>query len=150
MYLSLPSKISLLMLEVSDIATKKKPVAKPYNGGTWTASRMNSFIKGGLRALSRKWPQKYAAINLANVGRRFDPKTGKESYRYKCAGCGNIFKSNEVQADHIDPVVSIEDGFIDWNEYIKRLLCEADNYQVLCVACHGVKTENERKQRKKQ
>lgn len=149
MYLSLPSKISLLMLEVSDIAAKKKPVAKPYNGGTWTASRMNSFIKGGLRALSRKWPQKYAAINLANVGRRFDPKTGKESYRYKCAGCGNIFKSNEVQADHIDPVVSIEDGFIDWNEYIKRLLCEADNYQVLCVACHGVKTENERKQRKK-
>ena len=137
------------MCEGNEIASKKKPVAKPYNGGTWTASRMASFIKGGLRTLSRKWPQKYEAINRANVGKRFDPKTGKESYRYKCAACSNIFKSSEIQADHIEPVVSVEDGFIDWNEYIKRLFCEADNYQVLCVACHGIKTENERKQRKK-
>ena len=110
---------------------------------------MASFIKGGLRTLSRKWPQKYEALSRACVGKRFDPKTRKESFRYTCAGCGNLFKSNEVQVDHIDPVVSVEDGFVDWNVYIERMFCEADNYQILCVACHGVKTDNERKQRKK-
>ena len=131
------------------MATKKKPVEKPYNGGTWTEARMASFIKGGLRTLSRKWKPKYTAISLANVGRRFDPKTGKDSYRYKCASCGDSFKSSDVQADHIDPVVSIEDGFVDWNVYIKRLLCEVENYQILCIACHAVKTSTEREQRKK-
>jgi len=131
------------------VVIKKKPVEKPYNGGTWTESRRASFIKGGLRTLSRKWPPKYKAISLANVGRRFDPKTGKDSYRYRCAACKEIFKSAEVQADHIEPVVDIEDGFIDWNEYIKRLLCEHDNYQILCITCHAVKTSTEREQRKK-
>lgn len=122
--------------------------SKPFNGGQWTAARMASFIKGGLRTLSRKWPQKYEAIKNALVGRKLDPATGKLSNRYRCAGCAKIFKLADVQVDHIDPVVSIEDGFIDWNEYISRMFCEADGLQVLCSACHSTKTQNERKQRK--
>lgn len=121
---------------------------KPFNGGAWTASRMASFIKSVIRMGSRKWPQKYEALNRALIGKRLDPRTGKMSNRYKCAGCNNLFKATEVQVDHIDPVVSVEDGFIDWNEYIMRMYCEADGFQILCSECHGVKTENERKQRK--
>lgn len=127
---------------------KRGSVPKPFNGGQWTASRMASFIKGGLRTLSRKWPPKYETLKRAMVGRRLDPATGKMSNRYQCAGCGNLFKQADVQVDHIDPVVSVTDGFIDWNEYIMRMFCEADGLQVLCSECHGVKTQNERKQRK--
>jgi len=127
---------------------KRSNIPKPFNGGQWTASRMASFIKGGLRTLSRKWPPKYETLKRAMVGRRLDPTTGKMSNRYQCAGCGNLFKATEVQVDHIDPVVSVTDGFIDWNEYIMRMFCEADGLQVLCSECHGIKTQNERQQRK--
>jgi len=121
--------------------------AKPFNGGTWTAARMSSFIKSVLRAGSRKWPQKYEALKRALKGRFLDKSTGKMSNRYTCAGCGNMFKLVDVQVDHISPVVSVE-GFVDWNEYISRMYCEADGFQVLCSTCHSVKTQNERKARK--
>lgn len=126
----------------------RKSPPKPFNNGQWTVSRMASFIKGGLRTLSRKWPPKYETLRKANVGKRLDPATGKESFRYRCAGCNNVFKQKDVQVDHIDPVVSTIDGFVDWNEYIMRMFCEADGLQVLCTECHNIKTQNERKQRK--
>jgi 5-methylcytosine-specific restriction endonuclease McrA len=126
---------------------KAKP-EKPFNSGQWTAARMNSFIKGGIRTLSRRWPPRYESLNLALIGKRLDPATGKMSNRYKCAACGDMFKQADVQVDHIDPVVSVEGGFIDWNIYIKRMYCEVDGFQVLCSQCHNVKTQNERKKRK--
>ena len=121
---------------------------KPFNGGQWTVGRMSSFIKGGLRTLSRKYPQRYEALKLAMVGRKLDPATGKLSNRYKCADCSELFKLNGVEVDHIDPVVSIEGNAYDWNIYIKRLFCDADGYQILCKECHAIKTKNERTQRK--
>jgi hypothetical protein len=45
--------------------------------------------------------------------------------------------------DHILPAGSLNcsgdlPGFVD------RLFCETDNLQVLCTACHNVKTQNEK------
>ena len=59
--------------------------------------------------------------------------------------CKEEFTSKDVEVDHINPVVSIQDGFIDWNEFIKRLYCGKENLQVLCKPCHKIKTKNERK-----
>lgn len=122
--------------------------AKPYNGGTWTQARFASFIKSALRAASRKWPQKHEALKKACVGKRLNKATGKDVFHYKCAACSNLFKAVDVQVDHIDPVVSVENGFEGWGIYIERMFCEADGYQVLCKTCHSVKTANERKARK--
>ena len=123
-------------------------VPKPYNGGQWTAARYRSFIISILRAGSRKWPQKYEALKRALIGKRLDPKTGKMSNRYKCAACSNLFKADQVQVDHIYPVVDVKDGFVDWNTYIDRMYPEAERFQILCSECHSVKTQNERKMRK--
>jgi hypothetical protein len=122
--------------------------AKPYNGGTWTSARFASFIKSALRAASRKWPQKHQALKDACVGKRLNKATGKDIFHYKCAACAKLFKGVDVQVDHIDPVVSVEHGFIGWDVYIERMFCEADGYQVLCKTCHSIKTANERKARK--
>jgi len=63
---------------------------------------------------------------------------------------------SKVNVDHIDPVESIESGFIDWNTFIERLFCEEKNLQLLCKSCHTIKTNKEvserteaRKKRKK-
>ena len=50
------------------IPRKKAPDKdKPYNDGTWTEGRFNSFIKSTLRSGSQRWPPKYKALNAANA-----------------------------------------------------------------------------------
>jgi 5-methylcytosine-specific restriction endonuclease McrA len=127
----------------------KKSNPKPYNSGTWTVARFHSFIKSALRAASRRWPPKFEALKKACVGKRLDSATGKQSFRYKCAGCANIFKAVDVSVDHIYPVVDPERGFTTWDDVIDRMFCEVDKLQVLCNTCHSIKTANERKQRTK-
>lgn len=128
-------------------ARKQAGLVKPYNGGQWTQARFDSFVKSALRAASRRWPPKYEALKRACVGKRHDPATGKQSFRYTCQGCANIFKAAEVSVDHIWPVVDTEEGFVSWDDVIRRMFCEVDGLQILCNTCHSVKTQNERKQR---
>ena len=53
-----------------------------------------------------------------------------------------------MHIDHIDPVVDPERGFVDWDIYIARLFCSAENLQLLCEPCHKTKTDREREIRK--
>lgn len=123
------------------------------NGGRWTEARFHSFIKGGLRAISNRWPPKYEVLKEARVKRGF----------YKCAGYkrrshivpaslppkkGNKRRIKNAIVDHISPVIDTIKGFVSWDETISRLFCEADGLQVLCHECHVRKTADEREQRK--
>lgn len=85
-----------------------------------------------LRKLSRMWPAKNDA-----------KRNGKVGYgKYKCKYCGIVDGPNELQVDHINPVVPIT-GWDDWNGYIDRLFCPAEDMQVLCKPCHQVKSKEE-------
>ena len=124
--------------------------SKIRNNGKWTEARYRSFITSVLRAGSRKWPPKYETLNEAFVGKKINKASGREAKHYKCAKCKKAFPSSQVQVDHIEPVVSTEDGFKSWDEYIERLFCEKENLQTLCKGCHAKKTlkeTNESKQR---
>jgi len=97
-------------------------------------SKFNSFIKNLLRQGSYKWSARTDALRKARISRGL----------YKCATCGiDRFKRGEVQLDHIDPVVSVENGFTTWDDYINRLFCDADGFQVICTTCHDAKTKIE-------
>ncbi|MDA9550222.1 HNH endonuclease [bacterium] len=122
---------------------------KTRNNGRWTEARHKSFIISALRGAHSKWGVKADVKKSARVS------TGK----YLCACCGTVGpatlppdkgqsrRKNNAAVDHIDPVVCPKDGFIDWNTYINRMFLEEDGYQVLCWACHGVKTRDERELR---
>ena len=122
-------------------------IDKKRNGGQWTEARFHSFIKSGLRALSRKWPVKWEVLNDACTGRKENIKTGKQAKHYKCAECGKEFPAKDVQVDHIEPIIPLS-GFVSWDETIERMLCEKDGLQVLCLTCHRAKSLEERKQSK--
>jgi hypothetical protein len=49
--------------------------------------------------------------------------------------------------DHVIPVVPL-DRYPDWNEYINRLFCDTDNFEVLCDDCHHSKSQAERQIRR--
>lgn len=55
----------------------------------------------------------------------------------RCEGCGE--KVPKVYIDHIDPV-----GDVGWG-FIERLFCPSHRLMGLCLECHRVKTNTERR-----
>ncbi len=68
----------------------------------------------------------------------------KDAVQYRCNVCQTFVGSTKVSVDHISPVVSVTDGFLDFNTFIQRLFCDATNLQVICDECHNTKTQAER------
>ena len=103
-------------------------------------------IIAALRLLARYWSPKKearkAAMVMVDKG-LYKNGNQKKVQQFKCRECAELFGTKEVQVDHIDPVVSVERGFTDWNDYIDRLFCSVDNLQVLCKPCHKVKSKIE-------
>lgn len=126
------------------------PRAKPKKtrcSGTWTEARYNSFIKSGIRSLTRKWKPMFDALKDAATEKKVNVKTGRVAQHYKCADCGGSFPAKDVAIDHIEPIVPIT-GFTSWDDIISRALCEKSGFQVLCKSCHAIKSKKENEQRK--
>lgn len=94
---------------------------------------MKTFLTGKLRSASLYWPPRNECLDNAKVERGV----------YACDECGMHFKRKELHVDHIEPVLDLEIGFVDWNTYISRLFCQAENLQALCKVCHSAKTMQE-------
>lgn len=101
---------------------------------------LRRFIIPKLRSASYRWHYRSQAIKDARV----------ERGRYKCAMCGNKeLKNGEFAVDHSEPVVPLDgwDGS-DYNQYLRRLLCKTEGFQILCHDCHTIKTDMEVQLRK--
>tara|TARA_R110002050_G_scaffold291167_2_gene445439 strand:+ start:11684 stop:12106 length:423 start_codon:yes stop_codon:yes gene_type:complete len=116
---------------------------KVRNGGTWTESKFNTFIRNQLRSATRKWGPIQTAKKKANVARGV----------YECAGCKEHIpptirkgrkRVQNIFVDHISPIVDPEVGFQGFDIYIDRMFCEDENLQVLCGECHDKKSLQER------
>lgn len=122
---------------------------KTRNGGEWTESRYNSFIKGGLRSASQRWPPKYRILSEACIGQKLNPASGRVAKFYKCNKCKNDFVAKDVEVNHIIPVVPVT-GFKSWDDTIERMFCEKEGLEVLCKPCHKSITKQENEERKKE
>jgi 5-methylcytosine-specific restriction endonuclease McrA len=114
----------------------------------WTSARFKSFIISALRSGMRRFPNKAGALKAAFTKRKRNTRTNRLGKHYRCAGCGGEFPHREVQVDHIEPVVSAENGWTNWDDFVSRLYCSVDGLQVLCMKCHTLKTQAENKQRR--
>lgn len=111
-------------------------VERTRNGGTWTEARYFSFIRSALRSAFQKWGPKHEAKKLAKRGYN----------QYECAHCGEIYGNKDTEVDHIEPAGSLK-TYEDLPAFVERMFCEVEGFQVLCKACHQVKTNEERKKR---
>lgn len=116
---------------------KKRP---PYN--------QNAMIRGAIRRTFSRSP---IVREVLMAGRREVPKYNKDgalakkpSVQYQCQVCFNWEGSTKVTVDHIEPVISVEVGFVDWNQFVDRLFCDKSNLQRICDTCHDKKTHIER------
>lgn len=80
--------------------------------------------------------------------RKDGSKAKKLAVQYLCGVCKQYVGSTHVSVDHIEPVIP-ESGFTDWETFIKRLFCGAENLQVICDDCHQKKTNEEAAARRK-
>lgn len=112
-------------------------VERTRNSGTWTEARYFSFIRSALRSAFQKWGPKHEAKKLAKRGYN----------QYECAHCGEIYGNKDTEVDHIQPAGSLK-TYQDLPAFVERMFCEVEGFQVLCKACHQVKTNEEREARK--
>jgi len=114
----------------------------------WSPARVKSFIISVLRSGTRRWPPKYLCLAEAYTEKKINPKTGRLAKHFLCNICKEEFTSTNIQVDHIIPVAAI-DGFTTWDDFINKLFCGKENLQAVCKQCHNIKSQAEKKQRKK-
>lgn len=100
-----------------------------------------NFINHCMKRIRGNWNHTPNAILAKELARQ-------ENGQYKCSKCLDCFSDKLVQVDHIEPVISVVDGFVSLDEYAKRMFCSVNNLTVLCKPCHKIKTKNEQEQRK--
>lgn len=108
----------------------------------------NAAIRGAIRRTFSRSP---VVREVLQAVRREVPKLNKDGTRskkdavqYRCGVCSSWVGSTRIAVDHIDPVIHPVHGFRDWNEFVARLFCSADNLQPICDECHQKKTNAER------
>lgn len=122
-------------------------MAKPPKtrcGGQWTEARFFSFIRSALRRSSSRWAPAFACLRAAETGKKVNEKTGRIAMHYRCSECGNELPRKEVAIDHIVEAGTLR-SFDDLPGFAERLFCEADGFQILCVPCHAIKTNEAKK-----
>ncbi len=73
-------------------------------------------------------------------------RSKRDSVRYKCSSCGELFSQGDSQCDHIVPVVpvNIPTEHMSWDILIDdRLFVDLDGLQILCKPCHVIKSNEE-------
>lgn len=139
---------------------KKRPIPKAgidrqFNSGLWTLARMRSFVMSALRRA--QWPARHRSFNKAFIRDGINPATGRQCKLHRCEECGGEFPQNQCHADHLHEVIPINHKWAsrpgsflsyDWNEVIRRLYVEADQYRILCHSCHSECTRKENEARK--
>lgn len=127
---------------------RKTPPFEAYP--TWTTARFWGFVRSALRQAFNRYPPKYESIKeAAETIQDGTYKTGSKKgqakmvRRYRCASCSLLFMQKEVQVDHIIPAGTLKE-FGDLPVFTERLFCGKDGLQVMCKACHHIKTQQEK------
>ena len=121
---------------------KNPKVPRTRNNNTLTEAAFWGFIRSTLRNASRWW--KPIAQCKADSKRAYKGTKELQKWEYQCNHCKDWFMEKEIQVDHI-----IECGTLtcseDVPEFIERLFCEKEGFQILCKPCHQIKTNLARK-----
>lgn len=141
---------------------KTKPLYD--ENGRW----INEFerIKAVVRVVFRQSPQHKQCMENARVELppklKNDGTPGKRNtIRYKCTLCNELFPSKYVNVDHIEEIIPLHvpRDDIDYNTLVRSIFCDIKNLQILCSipmihndnnkSCHLKKTNEEKFIRKR-
>lgn len=116
------------------IKRKTTRVPRTRAGGEWTEAGYWGFIRGTLRRGARNYPP-IARLALERARRENQSDNKRLKWEFQCADCGCWFPRKEVRVDHVEPAGKLT-CYDDLPGFVRRLYCELDNLQVLCIPCH--------------
>ena len=123
-------------------ATKRTRTPDFAEWPDWSEAKFWAFVRSGLRAKWQRFPARYAA--LAQAKRAYVGHNKNQKWEYQCACCKCWFLQKDVAVDHIEPAGTLK-TYSDLPTFVQKLFVGLDKLQVLCKACHGIKTAEERK-----
>jgi hypothetical protein len=102
-----------------------------------------TFLRSGLRSLSRKHAPIYEALADAKTAYKGKPTDAdynpRQRFAYRCAMCHSEFPAKGVAIDH-----RVDCGRLaNWDDvagFMQRLFCDKSGLDVLCHTCHDAKT----------
>lgn len=97
-------------------------------------------LRSYLRRMWLRWPERLAA--KAEARREYKGPNKRQKWEVQCAVCKEWFKMADVEVDHIKPCGTFLSAD-DYKTFIPNLFCDRSNLQVLCKACHKIKTKQE-------
>ena len=117
--------------------------------------------KPALNTLSREeYEKRLKKIILAGLGKAWMFWPVRSEVKRRCKDpnnpgwfiCELCHRSHEkIDIDHVVPCVSIFDGWVSWDEYIKRrFVFDANQLQGICRSCHKIKSKAENKARREE
>ena len=113
--------------------SKTNRVSRTRAGNTWTEAGFWSYLRSGLRQLSKRWPPRRLCLLAAR--RPYVGPNKRAKWQHQCETCGEWFLEKDVQVDHREPCGSLK-SFDDLPGFCERLFCEGEGMRVLCLACH--------------
>lgn len=105
--------------------------------GTMTDSQFFGWIRSALRRMSIKWKPKNDY--LLSVRSPYVGNDKRTKWVYECQECYKKVKRKEYEVNHKIPCNSLR-CFEDLPEFVRKLFCEMDGYEGLCVQCHKIET----------
>lgn len=97
------------------------------------------YLNSAMRRLTLMYSQRKEVFNRIKKVPTFvnDTYKGKARFFYKCEHCGDLLRKEHIEIDHIEEVCMSECE--DFNDYMEKMLPDAQDLQGLCGECHNFK-----------
>lgn len=104
------------------------------------------LIKGALRRIFSRSLLRESIMQRVRVEHYSAKRPRVKKWGY-CEKCGEVTPEWQLEVDHISPVVPLHLSLKDLTllELVDRIWCPEDNFQILCLRCHELKTTDEGK-----
>lgn len=109
---------------------------------TLSEAEFFSWLLSGMRRLTKYWAPK---IQKKNEGRRKSQSDNKRlKWEYSCEECLNWFPEKQIEINHIIPCGGIN-SFEKIEGWCRRAFVEKEGFSRLCISCHRILTNEERR-----
>jgi hypothetical protein len=107
-----------------------------------------NWAKNAIRRASYRWPGRYNAKKRNYITVEYELKNGEIRLKEQCFCdlCGIISSKNFFQLDHKETCVPLT-GWISFDNFIDRMMCLEEEFQIICKPCHKDITNNQLKTR---